>query len=210
MARTVGSKAESTLKAIRQAGVRLMYEHGFEAMSLRQLAAVVGIQPGSLYNHFKTKQELLDLILREHMEQLIAACEAELATVPEQSHSTVERLRVFADFHVRYYAQKRMDVFVANMELRALQPAKYKEIVAMRSAYEMILVGILDEGIASGQFARRDAKVTAYGIIAMLTNVCMWYRKNGRLKLDELAQTYVDMVLASVSVNTTAATQGAA
>jgi AcrR family transcriptional regulator len=196
MARTVGSKAEETLKVIRQAGVRLMYEHGFEAMSLRQLAAVVGIQPGSLYNHFKTKQELLELILREQMVELLEACQTTLKNVEHASPR--ERLTAFADFHVRYYAQKRMDVFVANMELRALNKSKYQEIVAMRSRYEQQLVAILEAGVAAGDFVNRDTKIAAYGIIAMCTNVCMWYRRNGRLKLDVLAQTYVEMVLASV------------
>ena len=51
------------MEAIRKAGLRLIFEHGYAAMSLRQLAAEVGIQSGSLYNHISTKQELLfDLI----------------------------------------------------------------------------------------------------------------------------------------------------
>ncbi len=173
-----------------------MYEHGFEAMSLRALAAEVGIQPGSLYNHFKTKQELLELILREHMDALIAACQAALK--PAANASPSQKLAVFADFHVRYYAQKRMDVFVANMELRALDKAHYEQIVALRSRYEYLLVDILEAGIAKGEFSKVDSKVAAYGIIAMLTNVCFWYRRGGRLKLDELVSTYQKMVLASM------------
>ena len=47
------------MQAIREAGVRLIYEHGYEGMNLRQLADAVGIQAGSLYNHIHTKQDLL-------------------------------------------------------------------------------------------------------------------------------------------------------
>ncbi|HKU04506.1 MAG TPA: TetR/AcrR family transcriptional regulator, partial [Bradyrhizobium sp.] len=39
MARTVGSYGPKTMEAIRKAGLRLIFEHGYEAMSLRQLAA---------------------------------------------------------------------------------------------------------------------------------------------------------------------------
>ena len=64
MARTIGSYGPKTLEAIRKAGLRLIFEHGYEAMSLRQLAAEVGIQAGSLYNHIATKQELLFVLIR--------------------------------------------------------------------------------------------------------------------------------------------------
>ena len=67
MARTVGSNGPKTMEAIRKAGLRLIHSQGYEAMSLRQLAAEVGIQAGSLYNHITTKQDLLfDLIKVAH------------------------------------------------------------------------------------------------------------------------------------------------
>ena len=48
MARRVGADGSKTAEAIRAAGLRLIFEHGYEGMSLRDLAQVVGIQPGSL------------------------------------------------------------------------------------------------------------------------------------------------------------------
>ena len=49
MARTVGSDGARTEEAIRQAAIALIAERGFEAMTLRQLAERVGVQPGSIY-----------------------------------------------------------------------------------------------------------------------------------------------------------------
>ena len=49
----------------------LIFEHGYAAMSLRQLAAEVGIQSGSLYNHISTKQELLFDLVRDHINELL-------------------------------------------------------------------------------------------------------------------------------------------
>src|SRR4051812_41956512 len=67
MARTIGSYGPKTLEAIRKAGLRLIFEHGYSAMSLRDLAAEVGIQVGSLYNHISTKQELLFELVQDHV-----------------------------------------------------------------------------------------------------------------------------------------------
>ena len=60
-----------TLEAIRKAGLRLIFEHGYAAMSLRDLAAEVGIQVGSLYNHISTKQELLFELVQDHVNELL-------------------------------------------------------------------------------------------------------------------------------------------
>src|SRR4051812_45395283 len=71
MARTVGSNGPKTMEAIRKAGLRLIYSQGYEAMSLRRLAAEVGIQAGSLYNHITTKQDLLFDLIKVHMDELL-------------------------------------------------------------------------------------------------------------------------------------------
>src|SRR5947208_15793245 len=70
MARTIGSHGPKTMEAIGKAGLRLLFEHGYAAMSLRQLAAEVGMQSGSLYNHISTKLELLFVLIREHNLQM--------------------------------------------------------------------------------------------------------------------------------------------
>ena len=79
MARTIGSHGPKTMEAIRRAGLRLIFEHGYEAMSLRQLAAEVGIQAGSLYNHISTKQELLFDLVQDHINELLRQLDRALA-----------------------------------------------------------------------------------------------------------------------------------
>ena len=73
MARTRGSVGAETEKAIRKAAIELIAKHGFEAMTLRDLAEHVGLQPGSIYRYIATKDQLLVDIMAEHMEALLAA-----------------------------------------------------------------------------------------------------------------------------------------
>lgn len=87
MARTIGSHGPTTLEAIRKAGVRLIFEHGYEAMSLRQLAAEVGIQAGSLYNHISTKQDLLFDLVQDHINDLLRELDLALEARPIRSNS---------------------------------------------------------------------------------------------------------------------------
>jgi len=192
MGRIAGSDGARTAAAIRQAGLRLIHQRGYEAMGLRELAAAVGIRPGSLYNHIASKQDLLLGLIEEHMRGLIAAAEAALAATPPDPPS---RLRAFVTHHVLYHLGKEAEVYVANFELRALDPPGRARIVALRRRYEALLVALLEAGTAAGHFALADIRVAAYAILAMLTGACTWYRPDGRLTPAELAAIHAEMVL---------------
>src|SRR4051812_37402676 len=73
MARTVGSDGPSTDRAIMRAAVNLIARYGFHAVSLRQLAEEVGLQPASIYRYYASKNELLASVMKQHLLDLIGA-----------------------------------------------------------------------------------------------------------------------------------------
>ncbi|MBM6596476.1 TetR/AcrR family transcriptional regulator [Microvirga pudoricolor] len=194
MSRTAGSSGPKTVAAIRKAGLQLIYEHGYEAMSLRQLAAEVGIQQGSLYNHIRTKQELLLDLITVHMNDLLR----ELDEALSQGGTAVERLKAFVHFHVGYHVNRKQEVFICYSELRSLEPANFTTISDMRRVYELKLTEILEAGVAEGSFMSIDMKVAAYGILSMLSGICTWFSPGGRLSESEVAHLFTTMVLNSV------------
>jgi AcrR family transcriptional regulator len=196
MARTIGSHGPKTMEAIRRAGLRLIYEHGYEAMSLRQLAAEVGIQAGSLYNHISTKQELLFDLIQDHINELLRQLDRAL----EGQDGPVEKLRAFVAFHVVYHMTKKREVFIANSELRSLEPKNYDAIVALRGAYEQRLADILKEGVSEGVFEVADTQVATFAILALLTGLCTWYRPGGRLTKEAIVAAHEKLVLSGVGV----------
>lgn len=195
MARTIGSHGPKTMEAIRRAGLRLIYEHGYAAMSLRQLAAEVGIQAGSLYNHIATKQELLFDLVQDHINELLRQLDLAL----RGKEAPAEKLRAFVAFHVLYHMSKKREVFIANSELRSLEPRNYDAIVALRGAYERRLAGILQEGVAEGVFEVADIQVTTFAILALLTGICTWYRPGGRLTKEAIVAAHEKLVLSGIA-----------
>ena len=175
MARTKGSVGSDTSRMIRTTAIRLMVEHGYEAMTLRQLAEAVGIQAGSVYRYFGAKDKLLADIMIGHMETVLAALKERLDRVEGPSL----QLQAFVDFHIRYHIEKQAEVFLATMELRSLAEEPRAQVLALRQAYEREVVGILTAGMAAGVFAASDAAVSSFAIIGMLTSVCQWYRPGG-------------------------------
>jgi len=191
MSRTAGSHGPATLAAIRKSGLRLIYQHGYEALTLRELAADVGILSGSLYNHIKTKQDLLFTLVRDHMTDLLE----NLETAPAGHDDPTTALAAFVRLHVTYHMERRYEVYIANSELRSLEPENRAAIVAMRQAYEVRLIDILERGVAAGRFKLEDTRVGAFAIIAMLTGICTWYRPDGALGPEQIVALHTDMVM---------------
>lgn len=192
MARKTGSHAEITGPKVREAALRLFAQHGFAAVSMRQIAGEVGIQAGALYQYTPDKQTLLFDLMRDHMEELLADWQ------PGQGSADIE-LERFTRHHIAYHLDRPALVFIAYMELRNLSPENFAVIEGLRGRYEARLETVLRQGVAEGTFVVPDSKLATLAIIAMLTGVTTWYREGGRLGRDAVADIYWDMVRKSVS-----------
>ncbi|MEE9388830.1 MAG: TetR/AcrR family transcriptional regulator [Paracoccaceae bacterium] len=193
MARKTGSHADITGPLVRQAAIKLIARHGFAAVTMRQIAAEVGIQAGALYLYTPDKQTLLFDLMFEHLEDLNNA----ILTEPVLK-TPVERLEAFCKFHIRYHLKRPASVFVANMELRNLEPDNFVLIEEKRHQYEACLASILEAGQMAKDFKIPDCKLATMAIIAMLTGVNTWYQEGGRLSQERVERIYWNMVRRAV------------
>lgn len=198
MARTTGSFGEKTEAALREAAVALIARHGYEAVSMRRLAAEIGLQAAALYNYFPTKEDLLFTLMREHMEGLIAAWAA-----ADPGGTPRARLAAFVENHIVFHVERRHATHVSNMELRSLSPERLTAVLRLRSTYEKDLRQILREGAAAGDFLVEDPTLTAMAIIQMITGVIVWFRPDERLSVEEVAATYHAMTMRLVGASPT-------
>jgi len=193
MARTTGSHCDITGPKVRRAALTLFARHGYAAVSMRQIAGAVGVQAGALYNYTPDKQTLLFSLMQGHMEALLTA-RADLPS-PEDP---VEGLEGFERFHIHFHLARPDAVFIAYMELRNLEPGNFAEIERLRRAYEDALEDILRAGVAAGVCDIPDTRIATRAVIAMLTGVMTWYRADGLLTPDALADCYWSMTQAMV------------
>lgn len=176
MARKTGSHAEITGPRIKTAALELFARDGYAAVSMRQIAAKVGVQAGTIYQYTPDKQTLLFSLLDGHMNDLLAAWAEVKADVP-----AMRQLRNFCEFHLTYHLDRKDEVFISYMELRNLTPENFVIIEEKRRRYEAELEEILIQGKESGVFDLSDIRLTSMAIIAMLTGVNNWYSEGGRL-----------------------------
>ncbi|CRL13263.1 TetR/AcrR family transcriptional regulator [Phaeobacter italicus] len=204
MARTQGSHSDITGPRIRTEALRLFAQHGYAAVSMRQIASAVGVQAGALYNYTPDKQSLLFSLMEGHMTELLAAWhEQEAAYTAEASDpkaKVLARLEAFTRFHIRFHLERPDAVFIAYMELRNLSEDNFTAIESLRREYENALQAILKEGVRLGVLHVPDPKIATLAVIAMLNGVMTWYRSGGRLSLEEVEGIYWDMVKKSMQV----------
>ncbi|MEU6192198.1 TetR/AcrR family transcriptional regulator [Streptomyces sp. NPDC047061] len=185
-----------TADAILEAAAELFYQHGYEATTLRGVAAKVGIQVGSLYNHINGKDDLLRSIMLGIMDDLLAAQRAALRGRTDP----VDCLRAAIDCHIRFHADRAREVFIGNSELRSLGEKDRRTVVAKRDQYEQVLRDLIETAAAEGRVEPVDVRLQAYAIVAAGTHVSTWYRPRGPLSLDEIVDKYTIITLRQLGV----------
>ncbi|MCY1262297.1 hypothetical protein D9M68_329200 [compost metagenome] len=158
----------SRIEEIRSNAVELIALHGFGAVSLRQLARSCGLQVGSLYTYYRSKDDLLQDLISSYLEDLQQSWQ-------ESSDNRGDPVRMLADFiahHLKFQSARRAESLIASMDLRNLPEHGRRQVIAMKACYERELKDILDSGERQGLFSQ-DA-MTSTAILSMLTGLCLW------------------------------------
>ncbi|MEP4197692.1 MAG: TetR/AcrR family transcriptional regulator [Aliishimia sp.] len=192
MARTAGSHSDITGPRIEAAAARLIAQHGYAAVSMRQIAAEVGVQAGALYNYIPDKQSLLARLMVRHMEELLAAYDEPDGLNP------LGQLEYFVKFHIDQNRERSDQVFIAYMELRNLTPENFAHVEQFRRQYEAKLERILTDGVTEQMFNIPDVKITTRALIAMLNGVNTWFQDAGPLSLHQVRALHWDIAYRAV------------
>ena len=171
---------------------RLFYERGYQSVSTRSLAQAAGIQGGSLYHHFTSKEEILYRIVQYGSGEFFAGLLPHLEA-PETSYR--DRLDRFVRAYITDAQQRRYAIAVLFRDMAHLSPDHFVELQAVRRNFQQRVQRFLAEGAAAGEFAVPDAKLAGIAILDLLKGVDAWMREPGRLGRRQVADTYAVLIL---------------
>ena len=175
-----------------ESATRLFTEKGYEAASVRDLAAELEIRPSSLYHHFPGKQHILFAIcLRmqtdfnaEVMPELIASRPPDLAIA-----SAVRR-------HVLFGHRRKGEVLVNIRERRSLPVEQLAQVNGLRRAYRDTMARVIEVGCEQGHFRVGDPKLAAMAIVDMINGLPHWFKPRDEQDLERVADRYARAALA--------------
>lgn len=156
---------------------------------MSDIADAVGIQKSSLYHHFESKQELLFEILNHTVESAIGGLK-EIASSPRPA---AERLRAAIRHHIVHLVEELDNVACFVEEGKALEPPYREDYLTKRDAYEGEFRGILEDGIASGEFRETDVRLAGFAVLGMCNWVVRWYRPEGPYTPEDIAKHLGDI-----------------
>lgn len=175
-----------------RAAAKLFVDKGFAATTTRDIAEAVGMRSGSPFYHFRSKQELLKAAMIEgldagHARQLEAI---DGVDDPEQ------RLRVLIRSHLGMLLDGDCRSPLLVSEARALDEQARREIAAAFDRYQVPWQETLDALQQSGKLATAAPPVRLL-LFGMLNWSSHWYRPDGPLSVDELADAAIALLLDS-------------
>ena len=180
---------------IRTAALRHFAIHGYDAASMRQIAADAGITIATLYFHCSTKEQLLFDVLESQMRALSSGLDTALAAADDDWAC---RLATAIRFHIQYVTRDEAGASISSTELRGLTGDLRARHQDTRDQYERTFRNLLQGGIDAGVFAPVDVPVITAGILGIGLTVGRWYRPNGRLTPDEIADEYIRFFLTAL------------
>lgn len=178
-------------ETIKTVAIDLFYQKGYFATSISEIARGCGIQKASIYYHFPGKEELLFCIMLTTMDDLLSYLQENLARTAD----TEGRMRAAVRSHVTFHLNRQKETFIASSELRGLCPEHYTAIVSRRDAYESIFQELIRSGISRRVFVAGDVKILSYAILTLCTAGASWFKPEGRLRADEVAEIYETFIL---------------
>jgi len=174
------------------AAASLFKEKGYRATTLEDIAAAVGMLKGSLYYYIRSKEELLYLVVRDPIRQAYNKLEQIVnSDAPVTAKITQAIANHVAIFHQHY---PHIAVYLHDFH-NVMQKLKDNSIEAPKE-YQQLLAQLLQQGVDSGELrSDLDMTVAGYAILGMCNWMYRWYKPEGNLSAEAIADVFTKLVL---------------
>ena len=185
-----------TVTRIREEAARLFWEKGYAATTTREIAESLGVQRASLYYHIKSKEELLYDLCVESLGNIHTA----VAQAVADKSDPLDRVKAMIQAHVVAMLEDREKHATMLTELRALTASRRVEIIRLRDEYESLVRSVLMEAQDAGVLWK-EASVNELelALLNLLNWTIFWYRPNGDLSPEYLAELFKKIYLSGVA-----------
>ncbi|MEX6503259.1 TetR/AcrR family transcriptional regulator [Pseudomonas zhanjiangensis] len=174
-----------------QTAAHLFRSKGYERTTVRDLASAVGIQSGSIFHHFKSKDEILRSVMEETIRYNTALMQASLAEASDLRERVLALIRCELQ-SIMGGTGEAMAVLV--YEWRSLSPDGQRFILELRDTYEQLWLEVLEEARAAGYF-KADPFILRRFLTGALSWTTTWFHPEGPMSLEQLAEQALSLVL---------------
>ncbi len=179
------------------AAVDLFYENGYEKTTLDAVAERLGVSKPFIYANFGSKSELL----AEICERGVAIAHEAIDGVTALDLPPAQALELFARRYVAQRSWRTRSISRSMSGKTKTSIPRSRGDRVMRREFFAKIRALLEAGVATGDFAIDDSQIAALAIGGAVTWSTFWYRPDGRLTLDEIAERMTRPILRLAGVS---------
>ncbi|AKS32274.1 TetR family transcriptional regulator KstR2 [Mycolicibacterium goodii] len=191
------SQPASRRDELLQLAATMFADRGLKATTVRDIADSAGILSGSLYHHFKSKEQMVEEVLRDFLDWLFCRYQQILDTAT----NPLDKLTGLFMASFEAIEHRHAQVVIYQDEAKRLSALPQFDFVETRNKEQRKMwVDILQEGIADGSL-RPDLNVDlVYRFIRDTTWVSVrWYKPGGPLTAEQVGRQYLAIVLGGIT-----------
>ena len=184
------STTEATRTDILKAAARAFRKLGYHGATVEEIAAALHMKKGNLYYYFRNKEEIL------------FACHQYSLDCLMQLLDDVERSGVEADEKLRRLVVAFVHTILDELhgtalflDLEALTPAHLKAVIVRRDEFDHAVRAVLEEGMATGVFARGDQKLLGFALLGAVNWIPRWFNPAGTASSHQIADLFTDFFI---------------
>jgi AcrR family transcriptional regulator len=197
MARIKTEKNISRKDVIVSKAATLFREKGYKAASMRDLAEAVGVEAASLYNHIKSKSELLHELVFSVANKFVL----KLDEIESERITSLQKMEKILRFHISEMINHYEEVYVSDREWKHLSDPYLSNYQNQRRVYRKRLAAIIEEGIRNKEIKAIDAPTVVLIFLHAVSGIESWHRSTKKITAEELEQNMVAILIDGLKAN---------
>jgi len=196
MARPAG-QGEHTKKRIALRAKALFEQKGYSAATMDEIREAAGASKGSIYYHFKSKDELFLYILELTMLEWVN----KWSTIAAPLLTATDKLYALAEHFASDFQNPLMKAAEEFSGSETADPAVLARLLEITRIHYPIFRQLLEDGMESGQFARMDVDELMYIVLGLMGGLSVAYYELGAERIAPLYRKSIDILLRGIGTS---------
>lgn len=183
--------------------LRVFSERGLESTGIKEIATSLGLTHPALYHYFPSREQLVYEAVEKAITDEIAAMEKAVEGLPSHPSlmlHTLARAQVFHELDDRAYVPFVNAFLYGPLRNAAkLTEEQRGDILRLQRRIVDLYREVIVAGQESGEFAPGSPTVAAFGVLGILSYTVFWFRPDGRMNADAVADAVAAQAVRSVS-----------
>jgi len=190
MAKAARKKASKKDLILQKAAI-MFREKGFAATSMRDLAESVGIEAASLYNHIRSKNEILEAICFDVANRF----NTNIDSLESSDQPSIRKIESLLRFHIKQMVEKYEEVYVSDREWKHLEDPFLSNIRSQRRNYRKRFASIIEEGISRNEVKKIDAATAVLIMLHAVSGIESWHRSRAKINAEALEENMIMIMI---------------